>query len=101
MQTFFEFQEGDCRVARGDYKNFVVQRYTKVEPKVKKGEPAKDVRYEWQVIGYFGNNLKLAAEQALKWGTCGEGRELLESLARSERAVMASVDQAIAREAQL
>jgi hypothetical protein len=60
-----ELREGAARIVRADAHNFAVERYVKIVPKTKEGEPEKPARFEWQEAGYYGHRLDFAANSAL------------------------------------
>lgn len=57
--------EGATRIIRSDAHNVAVERYVKITPKAKDGEPTPEPRYEWQEVGYYGHRLDFAANSAL------------------------------------
>jgi len=60
--------------------NWGVETYTTVTDK-----KTKEERLEWELDGYYGDNLKLAAEQAIVAG-CKEAKDLKEIIKHIELA---------------
>jgi len=89
-----EYEEGDVRVVRADKYNFATERLTRVGEKPnKKGEMnAHAGELRWERIGWYGDNLRQAALQAIKDGALtNECQTILDALSRSERVVLDAI----------
>jgi hypothetical protein len=87
---------GDVRIRRADSHNFVTERAVQYPDTItKKGvtEPHPHAgKLRWDVVGFYGENLRMASLQALREGMYGDSmQQLIDSLTRAENNVLKSI----------